>query len=649
MGKWHIALRFNEESSETSDVTCGKTNENGLFYELHSNETLAQYGEFPWVVYIFTTNETTSSGTFVCGGTLIHPLLVLTTAHNVHRKINLIARFGEWDIGTDKEPFPHQDVNVADVFIHPAFTLSPIQNDIAILFLKESIQYQPHIQPICLPQPDAVFDEQRCISNGWGTVEGTYAKIMKKLTLPVIPRAKCQRMLRFAGLGPFYKLREGFMCAGGEGIVDTCKGDGGSPLACQQQDGSFVLAGIVSWGIGCGGDNIPGVYVAINNYLREGFMCAGGEGIVDTCKGDGGSPLACQQQDGSFVLAGIVSWGIGCGGDNIPGVYVAINNYECAGGYCVQKELCPDGSYDETTLQDAGAISLKVGDGCQNDSQICCSAAGRFAVPEEVSDLSECGVSNTDGYRYESKGNHTHAQYAEFPWTVVIFESSRNSNVKGVAGAGSLLHPRFVLSAAHIFKQNVEWIARFGEWDLISEKHEVYPTQDINILPNIFIHPEYDKETLGNDIALAKLEREVVYKYHIRPICLPGPNDVFNGQRCISNGWGLDAKTNQYVNIMKRIELPVIPRKTCKQWFRATRLSPFFKLHKSVLCAGGETDADMCDGDGGGPLACRMEDGGYMLAGIVSWGLECNQQNVPGAYVDVAMFSEWIMSILNAA
>uniref|UniRef100_A0AAG5DQC7 Peptidase S1 domain-containing protein n=1 Tax=Anopheles atroparvus TaxID=41427 RepID=A0AAG5DQC7_ANOAO len=324
-------------------------------------------------------------------------------------------------------------------------------------------------------------------------------------------------------------------------------------------------------------------------------------------------------------------------------------NSECAGGYCVQKELCPDGSYDETTLQDAGAISLKVGDGCQNDSQICCSAAGRFAVPEEVSDLSECGVSNTDGYRYESKGNHTHAQYAEFPWTVVIFESSRNSNVKGVAGAGSLLHPRFVLSAAHIFKQNVEWIARFGEWDLISEKHEVYPTQDINILPNIFIHPEYDKETLGNDIALAKLEREVVYKYHIRPICLPGPNDVFNGQRCISNGWGLDAKTNQYVNIMKRIELPVIPRKTCKQWFRATRLSPFFKLHKSVLCAGGETDADMCDGDGGGPLACRMEDGGYMLAGIVSWGLECNQQNVPGAYVDVAMFSEWIMSILNAA
>ncbi|KFB34778.1 AGAP010730-PA-like protein [Anopheles sinensis] len=256
-----------EPSPSIYGEVCGQTNEDGLFYNLHSNETVAQYGEFPWVVFISTVNKTETSSTFVCGGTLIHPRHVLTTAHNVEGKSNLIARFGEWDIGSDKEPYPHQEITVDKIIIHPHYSRSPIKNDIALLALKTRVQYQVHIQPICLPEETDEFDGERCISNGWGSVEGSYARIMKKISLPVVPRAKCQRMLQFAGLGPLYRLPEGFMCAGGETNVDTCKGDGGSPLACRRPDDSFVLAGIVSWGIACGGHNRPGAYVAVNKYV----------------------------------------------------------------------------------------------------------------------------------------------------------------------------------------------------------------------------------------------------------------------------------------------------------------------------------------------------------------------------------------------
>ena len=107
-----------------------------------------------------------------------------------------------------------------------------------------------------------------------------YSNILKKVEVPLLKNPECQELLRDTRLGPFFELDSSFLCAGGEKNIDTCKGDGGSPLTCEQADGSWVQAGIVSWGIGCGIADVPAVYSSvstvacwIDSKVRALFVC----------------------------------------------------------------------------------------------------------------------------------------------------------------------------------------------------------------------------------------------------------------------------------------------------------------------------------------------------------------------------------------
>lgn len=185
---------------------------------------------------------------------------------------DLRVRLGEWDVNHDVEFFPYIERDVVSVHIHPEYYAGTLDNDLAILKLDHPVDFtkNPHISPACLPDQYSDFTNARCWTTGWGKdafgEHGKYQNILKEVDVPILSHHQCESQLRNTRLGYSYKLNPGFICAGGEEGKDACKGDGGGPLVCER-NGVWNVVGVVSWGIGCGQVNVPGVYVKVSAYL----------------------------------------------------------------------------------------------------------------------------------------------------------------------------------------------------------------------------------------------------------------------------------------------------------------------------------------------------------------------------------------------
>ena len=132
-----------------------------------------------------------------------------------------------------------------------------------------------------------------------------------------------------------------------------------------------------------------------------------------------------------------------------------------------------------------------------------------------------------------------------------------------------------------------------------------------------------------------------------QPVNLPSLNYDPTGKNCSVSGWGrLKSGGGTHPKYLQVTQVLVPSNDICAKMLPDQL--PWDSEENTMICAGG-SDRDACQGDSGGPLVCPDEHGNLLITGVVSWGVGCATEGVPGVYTNVRNYLDWIESEINSS
>ncbi|MEM8863578.1 MAG: serine protease [Chloroflexota bacterium] len=205
---------------------------------------------------------------------------------------------------------------------------------------------------------------------------------------------------------------------------------------------------------------------------------------------------------------------------------------------------------------------------------------------------------------------------------------------------GSLIHQEWVLTAAHcVFDQNDNAIP-VNQISVVLGDHNIAGDQgneqNFNVTASV-PHPQYDPFSADSDVALLKLDGAAnLNADNVGIVRLNTQTATQTGTTAVVTGWGALQEGGNSPDVLQEVSVPIVSDQQCQNSYPG-------QTTNNMFCAGFQQGGkDSCQGDSGGPLIIPDGNGGWMQAGVVSWGFGCAQAGFYGVYARVANYISWM-------